>query len=130
MSKAKATYSQKFRKEWLKVPAFTQWLCEVPTDPSKAHCRFCKCEVLAKYSLLTSHCETKKHKLSNPYRSASLDNYIVKKNDKTCTLEANLAMFICCHSSFNSCDHLVDLCKNSISDSETVNKVKMHHTKC
>ena len=77
MSKAKATYSQKFRKEWLKVPAFTKWLSEVPTDPSKAHCKFCKYDVLAKYSLLTSHCETKKHKLANPYQSASLETYIV-----------------------------------------------------
>ena len=39
-------------------------------------------------------------------------------------------MFICCHSLFNSCNHLVDLCKNSISDGETVNKVKMHRNKC
>ena len=128
MSKAKATYSQKYRQEWLKVPAFTKWLYEVPTNPSKAHCKFCKCDILAKYSLLTSHCEIKKHKLSNPYKSASLENYVVKKNDKI--LEANLAMFICCHSSFNSCDHLVNLCKNSICESKTINKVKMHRTKC
>lgn len=130
MSKSKTTYSQKFRKEWLKVPAFTKWLCELPNDSSKAHCKFCRCDILAKYSLLTSHCETKKHKLSTPCHSASLTNYIVKKDDKTATLEANLAMYICCHSAFNSCDHLVDLCKNTISDSETVNKVKMHRTKC
>ena len=39
-------------------------------------------------------------------------------------------MFICCHSSFNSCDHLVNLCKNFISDSKIANKVKMHHNKC
>ena len=83
MSKATAKYSQKFQKEWLKVSAFTKWLCEVSKDPSKAHCKFYKCEILAKYSLLTSHCETKKYKLSNPCRSASLENYIVKKNDKT-----------------------------------------------
>uniref|UniRef100_A0A0L8IC08 DUF4371 domain-containing protein n=1 Tax=Octopus bimaculoides TaxID=37653 RepID=A0A0L8IC08_OCTBM len=39
-------------------------------------------------------------------------------------------MFICCHSSFNSCDHLIKLCKNYMSDSDIISKVKLHRTKC
>ena len=61
MSKTELKYSKKFQKEWLKALAFTKWLCKVPTNPSKAHCKFCKCDILAKYSLLTSHCKIKKH---------------------------------------------------------------------
>ena len=38
-------------------------------------------------------------------------------------------MFIYCHSSFNSCDYLADLYKNTISDSAMVNDLKIHH-KC
>ncbi|CAI9737537.1 leucine-rich repeat-containing protein 74A [Octopus vulgaris] len=50
-----------------------------------------------------------------------LTNSIETKNDKTSMLEANLAMFICCHSSFNSCDHLIELLSTSkISERQSV----------
>uniref|UniRef100_A0A0L8HXX6 DUF4371 domain-containing protein n=1 Tax=Octopus bimaculoides TaxID=37653 RepID=A0A0L8HXX6_OCTBM len=45
-------------------------------------------------------------------------------------LEVNLAMFICCRSSFNNCDHLIELCKNNMSDNDIISKVKLHRTKC
>ncbi|XP_014781419.1 uncharacterized protein LOC106877131 [Octopus bimaculoides] len=124
MSKEKTKlYQQKFRKEWLKMPAFTKWLCEVPSDQSKAHCRYWRCNMLAKYSLLVSHCEAKKHKASTRQQMIPLKN-------KTPMLEANLAMFICCHSSFNGCDHFIELCKNYMSGSDIISKVKLHRTKC
>uniref|UniRef100_A0A0L8GRN2 Uncharacterized protein n=1 Tax=Octopus bimaculoides TaxID=37653 RepID=A0A0L8GRN2_OCTBM len=59
-----------------------------------------------------------------------LTNFIKTENDKTSIPETNLAMFICCHSSFNSCDHLIELCKNYMSDSDIMSKVKLHRTKC
>ena len=69
-------YPQKFKKEWLKVPALSKWLCEIPTDSSKVHCRFCKCDILAKYCLLTSYSETKKHKSASPCQNNILGNFI------------------------------------------------------
>ena len=39
-------------------------------------------------------------------------------------------MFMSCHCAMMNCDHLVDLCKNSIHDSKIASKLKMHHTKC
>ncbi|CAI9733024.1 Hypothetical predicted protein [Octopus vulgaris] len=86
--------------------------------------------MLARYSLLVSHCETKKHKASTPQQMIPLTNFIKTQNDKTFMVEANLAMLICCHSSFNSCDHFIELCKNYMSDNNIMSKVKLHRTKC
>lgn len=123
-------YSQKFRKEWLKMKEFSSWLCEVPGDSTKAHCKFCRCDILAKLSLISKHRETKKHKSAVPCQMAPLKSFFVPKCDETAKVEASLALHICCHSSFNSCDHLVDLCKNAIKDSAVTSKIKMHRTKC
>ncbi|XP_029658009.1 uncharacterized protein LOC115232057 [Octopus sinensis] len=86
--------------------------------------------MLARYSLLVSHCEAKKHKASTLQRMIPLTNFIKNKNDKTSMPEVNLPMFICCHTSFNSCDHLIELCKNYTSDSDSISKVKLHRAKC
>ncbi|CAI9725592.1 Hypothetical predicted protein [Octopus vulgaris] len=77
-----------------------------------------------------SHCEAKNHKAPTPQQMIPLTNFIKTKNDKISMLETNLAMFICCHSSFNSCDHLIELCKNYMSDGDIISKVKLHRTKC
>ncbi|XP_029639437.1 uncharacterized protein LOC115214381 [Octopus sinensis] len=131
MSKEKTKlYQQKFWKEWCKMPAFTKWLYEVPSAQYKAQCRYCRRNMLAKYSLLVSHGEAKKHKAPTPQQMIPLTNFIKTKNDKISMLETNLAMFICCYSSFNSCDHLIELCKNYMSDSDIISKVKLHRTKC
>lgn len=50
-------------------------------DPSKAHCKFWKYDILAQYFFLTGHCETEKHKLSY-YQSVSLESY-EKRRDKS-----------------------------------------------
>ncbi|CAI9715837.1 Hypothetical predicted protein [Octopus vulgaris] len=76
-----------------------------------------------------SHCEAKKHKASTPQQRIPLTNFMKIKNHKTSMLEANTATFICCHVSFNSCDHLIQLCKNYMSDSDIMFKVKLHRTK-
>ncbi|CAI9726267.1 finger 271 [Octopus vulgaris] len=80
--------------------------------------------------LRLSHCEAKKHKASTPQQTIPLTNFIKTEYHKTSMLEANLAMLICFHSSFNSCDHLIELCKNYMFDSDIMSKVKLHHTKC
>lgn len=86
--------------------------------------------MLANYSLLVSHCEAMKYKTSTPWQRIPLINSIKMKNDETFMLEANLTTFICCHSFFNSCDNLIELCKNYMSASNIMSKVKLPRTKC
>ena len=123
-------YSQKFRKEWLQVKEFSSWLREVPGDNTKAHCKFCRCDILAKHSLLQKHIDSKKHKSCIPFESAPLTNYFVSKCNESARVEAGFALNICCHSSINTCDHLVEFCKATIKDSSVLSKIKMHRTKC
>ena len=35
-----------------------------------------------------------------------------------------------CHCAVMNCDHLIDLCKNTIHDSKIASKLKMHRTEC
>ncbi|KAK4882379.1 hypothetical protein RN001_005698 [Aquatica leii] len=52
---------QKYRKEWEKIAQFKDWLSENKTDNTKAVCKFCKCELLAKLHDLHRHTKTQKH---------------------------------------------------------------------
>ena len=42
-------YKQKFRKEWLRNGIFKNWLMKVSNNSYTAYCKFCKCEINAKY---------------------------------------------------------------------------------
>ena len=47
-------YEQKFRKEWMRVELLKDWIAAV-VDDSKEFCKFCKCEIKAKYQNLKQH---------------------------------------------------------------------------
>ena len=42
-------YQQKFRKEWMKDELLKDWIAAVVGDDTKAFCKFCKCDIKAKY---------------------------------------------------------------------------------
>ncbi|KNC29594.1 hypothetical protein FF38_07470 [Lucilia cuprina] len=52
-------YVQKFRKEWLSNEKFKDWIKD-SEDSGKVFCIYCKCDILAKFSCLEKHAETKK----------------------------------------------------------------------
>ena len=102
----------------------------VSGDDTKAFCKYCKCEVKSKYQDLKQHAQSKKHQNSCPF-TKTLDSYV--KTDacnESNKLEGSVALYLCCHSAISSCDHLVDMCKNNITNSKTVSQMKMHRTKC
>ena len=103
----------------------------VPSDENKAHCKYCKCNIKAKYQDLNIHLKTKKHQISVPFKTVSLTEvFKATKSSAASRVEGAIAMFLTCHCAISSCDHMVDLLKNNISDCKVINDVKMHRTKC
>ncbi len=47
---------------------FSKWICEIPGDNTKDHCKFCKAEILARYRILVKHGESKKHMNAFPFK--------------------------------------------------------------
>lgn len=118
-------YIQKFRQEWLTHPKFKDWILQ-SKDLQKAYCKYCKCDLLAKFSCLEQHAETKKH--------ASAIGYVANNNPlpfKPISLklqqpEASLSMYLAVHSSIAAVDHLAGVCKSQFDCSS----IKLHRTKC
>ena len=52
-------YEQKFRKEWMKDELLKDWIAAVVGDDTKAFCKFCKCDIKAKYQDLKQHSRLK-----------------------------------------------------------------------
>ncbi len=74
-------YQQKFRKEWLREEAFKEWLAPLDFDENKAYCKFCRCEVNAKYQDLKVHALSKKHKKSLPFKAVPITSSLIKKKN-------------------------------------------------
>lgn len=127
-------YTQKFRKEWLKQDCFANWLLECPANATRALCKYCRCEIMAKLSDLTHHAQTKKHiKAAEPFSSSRSRQSILNVPVKTLNdfvAEAKLAMFVCNHSAILSVDHLGLLCKDAFNESLAARHLKLHRTKC
>lgn len=125
-------YEQKFRREWFQDETFKDWLMAVPGDENRAYCKYCTCKIKAKYQDLKIHLNTKKHKISVPFKTIAplTDIFKATKSNESSNLEGSIAMFLSCHCAISSCDHLVDLIKNNIYDCKVVSDVKMHRTKC
>ena len=108
------------------------WIAAVVGDDSKGFCKFCKCNIKAKYQDLKHHKKTKKHISACPFKNRTLDLFVKLGWNKTSPLEGNIALFLCCHSAISNCDHLVDMFKNKVCDSKIliITNMKMHRTKC
>ena len=99
-------------------------------DACKAFCKFCKCDIKAKYQDLKQHTKSKKHFKARPFTTRALDSFMTVKSFKTAELEASISTFLGCHSAISDCDHLVDICKRNLPTNKTVSEMKMHQTKC
>lgn len=118
-------YSQKFRKEWLTHTKLKDWIAE-SENSEKAYCKYCKCDIVAKFSCLEQHSETKKH--FNALGRVTKNKPIPFKpvNYKLQQQEATLSMYIAVHSSIAPVDHLGEVCKAQFN----CPSLKLHRTKC
>lgn len=57
----KKTYAQKYRSEWENVDEFKGWLKPASGDSTKAFCKYCSMEIVAKLFDIKKHAQTKKH---------------------------------------------------------------------
>ena len=106
------------------------WIAAAVGDDSKAFCKFCKCDIKAKYQDLKQHKQTKKHISACPFKNTTLDLFVKIKCNKTSQLEDNIALFLSCHSAISNCNHLVYMFKNKVCDSKILTDMKIHQTKC
>ncbi|XP_046805584.1 uncharacterized protein LOC124419612 [Lucilia cuprina] len=118
-------YVQKFRKEWLSNEKFKDWIKE-SEDSGKAFCIYCKCDILAKFSCLEKHAETKKHESAIGYITKNKPIPFKPVSFKLQQQEAALCMYIAVHSSIKPVDHLGELCKAKFDCAS----IKLHRTKC
>ena len=128
-------YNQQFNNQWLKKPAFKDWL-EQDTD-GYCYCKCCKVTLKnANKSILVRHKDTDKHKRN--YESAkSISKISQFLSKKTSTENEQIAKsellfvgyFAEDHIPFAHADHLLTLCKRAFSDSKIASKLSMKQTK-
>ncbi|KAF0749375.1 Uncharacterized protein FWK35_00016539, partial [Aphis craccivora] len=108
------------------------WLVEVEGDETKAKCKYCKCDIIAKNYDLTKHLTTKKHRSASSAFSTSrqLSKFIKPEPSKSNSAEGSLSLFIAAHTSILSLNHLGELCKNIFRGCDSANELKLHRTKC
>lgn len=133
--KSKVQYTQKFRKEWFSDSGLKDWIEDIPTDPTSARCKYCKCTLNARYSDLNAHSISKKHFTSSqPFSNARQLKLPFKPVNppslKTYIIEASMTLFVTCHCAIHNIDHLTDLNKKCFSDQSEVVSIKLHRTKC
>lgn len=99
----------------------------------KVHCKFCKCDLAAKYVDLINHSKTKKHTQAvEPFslqRQHKLSFYKQSPSSLS-AIEGSIALFLCAHGAITLCDYLGKMCKYIFKDSEAAKNIKMHRTKC
>lgn len=131
----KVSYIQKFRAEWKTNPALKDWI-EESEDKTVAKCKFCKCNINARFADLNTHSLSKKHcKSAEPFSSARQQKLPFKSvsNEsilRTANIEAHLSLFVANHCAIRCVDHLTDLTKLCFKGIETADRLKLHRTKC
>lgn len=126
-----AKYSQHYRAEWELLSEFKEWIQPVEGDSTKAYCKYCRCNIVAKIYCLKQHLSSSKHiKASEPMKGQTKIEFPVKKKN-LCTqkAECSLALFICEHASILTTDHLSEMCKKTFSGSQSAD-LRLHRTKC
>ena len=105
---------------------------QVPGNPHKSHCKYCDCDLKAKYEDLKHHISSKKHaeRLSGRKVTPLTNIFKCIKQNASSKVEGSIAMFLSCHCAIANCVHLIDMLKNNIGDSKVVNNVKMYRSKC
>lgn len=123
-------YDKVFKSTWLTDPLFKKWL-EEKSDKTKAYCKVCKTDIRAHKGDLKKHGESAKHKQNmsaiNPKQSSMKAHVVTKKISQ---LELKLAVYIACHTSVKSIDHLSELLNTAMPSTSTCDPIKLHRTKC
>lgn len=95
--------SQNFRQQWLKDPAFKDWLLPDTNDLTKAKCAFCPgTSMVAEISNLKTHASTRKHVGNRPVSSGKTQTLtslgfqrgITPQNKEKACAEIKLAAFL------------------------------------
>ena len=100
---------------------------EVSGNSNKS-CKYCNCELKAKYQDLKNHIKSNKLVAALSARNIIPLTNIFKctKNNASSKIEGSIAMFLSCHCAIANCDHLVNMLKNNISYNKVVDDIKMH----
>lgn len=124
-------YTQHYRSEWEQMVDFKEWLQPVDNDTTKAFCKYCKCEIIAKLYSLKQHIASSKHKKTTEPRKSQKKIHFPKKNVDLSTEKAEccLALFVYEHCAIMAIDHLSELCKHCFGESKC-GDIKLHRTKC
>lgn len=130
---------QKFRDAWLKQEDFKLWLARVHDDPFKAKCKQCNMTFNAELIVIKNHSKSQAHQrrvatiATQPKINSFLKhscNEIPDNKLATKKLEIKLCAFIAEHNiSLRILDHLTDLLKTSVSDSDIVKNMQLKCTK-
>ncbi|XP_024869117.1 uncharacterized protein LOC112452903, partial [Temnothorax curvispinosus] len=116
-----------------KLKGWDCWECrKVAGNDMKAHCKFCKNDLAAKYVDLINHSKTKKHiEAAEPFSSQRQQKLsFCEQSTSSPAAEGSIALFLCVHSAIASCDHLGKMCILHFKDNQAVKRMKMHRTKC
>ncbi|KAK3923983.1 Zinc finger protein 862, partial [Frankliniella fusca] len=115
---------KKFQSSWINEERFKHWLQPVDNNPLKARCKHCNAVFNAGKSELEKHMNTLKHSFGERTKEEILD-------DKVKKAEIGVAVFMAEHNvALYTSDHVVDMLKARITDSDIVKKMKLDHTKC
>ena len=130
-------YTQQFNAQWLKDPAFKDWLEQDIDDSSHSYCKCCKVTLKnANKSMLLRHKDTERHKRN--YESAKstfkISQFFSKKSSTEDHQIAKSELlfagyFAEHHIPFAHADHLLALCKRAFPDSQIASKLSMKQTK-
>ncbi|KAK3889045.1 hypothetical protein Pcinc_006921 [Petrolisthes cinctipes] len=113
----------------------TGWLQPYPGDSTKARCKVCNATLQAHMKTILGHASTKKHVQNIKSSGSKVQTQINERlrcalNDPTKVAELKLAVFISEHSSNIAVDHLGELVAQLDKKSATLQKIKLHRTKC
>lgn len=133
----KAPYEQKFRPLWLNDPCLKNWLTVVETTQGqKAKCKHCNTYLTNRYAALKLHSESQKHKslvkiiVGRTQQKIPFKPYTDIDLNLQKAAEAQIALYVTCHSSINACDHLNNICKKSFKNHTAADNLQIHRTKC
>ena len=136
-TKCKQWYNQAFKKEWLEIPDFKDWLEPDKNDKYAVRCKVCdvKLSNTNKAKLYTHKATTKHNRNFESRRSTpTITNFLAKKEptlkERVARAELSLVSFMAEHSTpFLQADHMVGLCKKMFPDSAIAKAMSLKRTK-
>ena len=108
------------------------WLYQAYDGSGHAYCKLCKLKIAPKVQCLIEHEKSKGH--SSRMNAASmckplLQNVQRKESDVQKRIETEISVFVACHCSLSSVDHLGEMIKKNGKGSDFEN-MQLHRTKC